>query len=350
MGGTNGKYAKYIYLILIVLIQLTLLTVAKIKCIQCGGKKEICSTELEEEPKDCPDNHHTKCFTQIDTSGNIERGCKTDDEAQNCKAENNCIITDEEKNNQFICKKCDATDEKCSQTDMNINDLKYNQICEEGIKKCLKKVEEKLVVRDCATETDIIKCTDANVCEICDSINCNSGIYPKKRIICYQCTGSSCLDVTADNIVYKACTNYEEDDRCYTIAKSETDMIRGCKSDTKDNPCSDAAVGCAYCTSDNCNNLKYKYEQKLRCHQCTSDDQENECFKTQTSQVFEECENELFYNESEYCYLHMNDSTIERGCLQDQPLLTVDNCHDDENYICYKCNHTNGCNSKEKYP
>ncbi|XP_037819807.1 uncharacterized protein LOC119609160 [Lucilia sericata] len=457
-----GKYSKYICLIVIVLEQLALTTVAGIKCIQCGDSEETCSTTLWEDAKVCPNKDQTKCFTQIDTSGIITRGCKTDAEAKACTADNNCIITGERKNNQLICKKCIATDEKCSQTDMNINDLEYNHICVEGVRRCIKKVVNKLVVRDCATENDIQQCTDSKTCETCDSINCNTGvfpkgritcyqctgssceditannivdkvcanyeendqcymkaknendmtrgcksdtrdnecldaaegcvfcsnnncnnlkyiydqvlkchqctsdvptnkcfdkqttltantgIFPKGRITCYQCTGSSCEDVTANNIVYKVCANYEENDQCYTVAKSEIDMTRGCKSDTRDNECLDAAEGCVFCSNNNCNNLKYIYDQVLKCHQCTSDDITSECFDKQTSKVFEKCKRQIRYNFPEYCYTQINGNTIKRGCLHDNLDLTLDLCQDIDSDTCSKCNNRDGCNSEKE--
>ncbi|KAI8118652.1 hypothetical protein CVS40_9774 [Lucilia cuprina] len=348
MMFSSGKYAKYICLIVIVLMQLAL-PAAALKCIQCGGEAK-CSTTMGEEAKDCPSDGktYTKCFTQIDTSGNISRGCKTAEEVATCTADNNCILSDERKNNQLICKKCDATDEKCSQTDMNVNDLKYNQICGEGVKKCIKKIDNKLVVRGCATDSDISQCTDAKTCETCDSVMCNTGVFPKERIRCHQCTGSSCLDVAANSLVAKPCTNYVENDQCYTKAKSETDMTRGCKSDTKDNQCTDTAEGCAFCSSDNCNYLKYKYDQVLKCHQCTGDDATNECFKEQTSTEFKDCKKQLLYNEAEYCYTQINGDKIQRGCLHDNADLTADKCTDSNN--CKKCNSANGCNNAKEEP
>ncbi|XP_065357857.1 prestalk protein [Calliphora vicina] len=341
------KYAKYICLIAIVLMQLSVSNADPISCVQCGVAAK-CSTNLGETAQACPTdaNTYTKCFTQIDTSGNIVRGCKTAEEATACTAENNCVLTDAGKNNQLICKKCDGTDEKCSQTDMTANDLKYNQICAEGVKKCIKKVANKLVVRSCASDSDITQCTDANTCETCDSVNCNTGIFPTKRINCYQCTGSSCTDVATNSLVSKPCPNYEDKDQCYTKGKSETDMTRGCKSDTKDNQCTATGEGCVFCSSDNCNNLKYKYDQVLKCHQCSSNDATNDCFKQQTGQEFKNCEKQILYSDTEYCYTQLTSDTINRGCLHDNADLTLDNCKDGDSATCNKCNNANGCNSK----
>ncbi|XP_037819819.1 prestalk protein-like [Lucilia sericata] len=231
---------------------------------------------------------------------------------------------------------------------MNINDQKYNHICVEGVSRCFKKVVNKLVVRGCASKSDIQQCSNSKTCETCDSVNCNTGIFPKGRITCYQCTGSSCEDVTANNIVYKVCANYEENDQCYTVAKSEIDMTRGCKSDTRDNECLDAAEGCVFCSNNNCNNLKYIYDQVLKCHQCTSDDITSECFDKQTSKVFEKCKRQIRYNFPEYCYTQINGNTIKRGCLHDNLDLTLDLCQDIDSDTCSKCNNRDGCNSEKE--
>ncbi|XP_037819802.1 uncharacterized protein LOC119609156 [Lucilia sericata] len=231
---------------------------------------------------------------------------------------------------------------------MNINDLEYNHICVEGVRRCIKKVVNKLVVRDCATENDIQQCTDSKTCETCDSINCNTGVFPKGRITCYQCTGSSCEDITANNIVDKVCANYEENDQCYMKAKNENDMTRGCKSDTRDNECLDAAEGCVFCSNNNCNNLKYIYDQVLKCHQCTSDVPTNKCFDKQTSKVFEKCKRQIRYTFPEYCYTQINGNTIKRGCLHDNLDLTVDICKDADSDTCTKCNNGDGCNNRQQ--
>lgn len=278
-----------------------------------------------------------------DTSGNIERGCRKPSEESTCTSDKNCVLSDDSKNNQLICKKCDGSDEKCAQTDMNVNDLKYNQICEAGITKCIVKVDNKLTVRSCASESDVSKCADANTCKTCDSINCNTGIFPQKRINCYQCNGTTCTDVATNSVSSKPCLIYEEKDECYTKAESEVDMSRGCKSDSKDNKCSTGAEGCAFCATDNCNSFKYKRDQERKCYQCKGDSTSTECFNQQTGTDYKNCEKQILYNATEYCYTKSDGDDIARGCLHDA--LTLDECKDGDSY-CTKCNDSDGCNNK----
>lgn len=227
---------------------------------------------------------------------------------------------------------------------MKLNDLKYNEICDDGVNSCLMKVDNKLVVRGCNKgNTDCG--SDDTTCKTCKEVNCNTGIFPTKRINCYQCSGSSCLDIATNTELTKPCLNYVADDKCYTLGKSETDMIRGCQSDTKDNQCSSSTTqGCLFCSADNCNNLKYKYDQKLKCHRCTSSDPANDCFKEQTGKESQNCEKQLLYTDKEYCYARLDNGKIERGCLSDNDKVTLENCADDE--VCTKCNNADGCNSK----
>lgn len=231
---------------------------------------------------------------------------------------------------------------------MSANDYKYNKICDEGIAKCLVKVDNKLIVRGCASATET--CNDSNTCTICTSDKCNAGIFPPNRLQCYQCNGDKCNDVLANSIASKPCLNYVDKDECYTKGEDDTKMIRGCKSDAKENQCTSAATGCVFCSPDKCNSLKYKHDQTLKCYQCTGENVDSDCFKEQTSKDFKACTEQILYTEEEYCYSAINDDTIKRGCLHDNKDLTVDVCTANDKDSCTKCNTADGCNSAKKDP
>ncbi|KAM7352834.1 uncharacterized protein ACRADG_005199 [Cochliomyia hominivorax] len=341
----KNNFVKYLYLIGIILLQINYSYTQEsktISCIQCEGSGTECNENVA--AKECKKENtvFTKCFTQIDTSGKIIRGCATQEFEGTCK-DANCKLSDSGKNNETICKKCDASDPKCSQTDMNTNDMQYSEICSDGITECLLKVDDnKLIVRGC--NTGKISCSDNTTCKTCKGTNCNTGIFPDKRINCYQCSGSSCLDTT--NLTSKPCLKYVSNDKCYTLGKSETEMIRGCQSDGDNNQCSTTNDSCLFCSADNCNNLKYKYDQKLKCHHCESNDPTNDCFKEQTGKEFKNCEKQILYDAEPYCYSRVDDSgAIKRGCLHDDDKVTIDNCKDNDD-VCIKCNNADGCNSK----
>ena len=283
-------------------------------------------------------------FFFSDNNGVVTRGCLKKDDAATCKAEENCLTFEDGKNNQVICKSCEGTDANCSQTDMTANDYKYNKVCDAGITKCIAKVDNKLVVRGCASDTE--KCNDNNTCKICEGDKCNQGIFPVNRVQCYQCNGDKCNDVSA--VTSKPCLNFDDKDECYTKGENDTTMIRGCKSDTTANQCSTTATGCVYCATSKCNSLKYKHDQTLKCYQCTGENVDSDCFKEQTSKDFKACTEQILYSDAEYCYSAVSAETIKRGCLHDNKDLAAEACTGNDSDSCTKCNTADGCNSGKK--
>lgn len=340
----------YGFLIALIAIQVsyTLGEETAIKCVQCTGTG--CDANVNSLAATvCTDLTAESCSTKIDASGIVTRGCLLPAQEADCTEANNCSKTDAEKNKQLVCKTCAASDAECSQTAMTDNTVKFMKICNANQAQCIINVKDKKVIRGCASADDVTACTDATTCKVCDNVFCNTGIFPTARINCYQCTESTCNDVTANNIASKPCLNYVADDKCYTKGTSETTMKRGCQSDvdTTANECSAEKEGCLFCKDSNCNNLKYKHDQALKCYQCTGSSTAKDCFNKQSGTDFKNCEKQILYNDVEYCYTRVNGDTITRGCLHDNTELTVDNCKDDS--VCTKCTtkDKDGCNSAE---
>lgn len=66
--------------------------------------------------------------------------------------------------------------------------------------------------RGCSSEIQAIVTSD----EICDSNNCNSGVYPADRKRCHQCSGNECNQLLQDNDAsLQLCNNYDSNDRCF---------------------------------------------------------------------------------------------------------------------------------------
>lgn len=228
-----------------------------------------------------------------------------------------------------------------------LSDPKYNQACS-GPNKCLVKVNaDKKIERRCASESDEKDCKPTENCELCDAAFCNKAVYPLNRRRCHQCTGSSCNNV--ESSAATPCEKYLADDQCYSFGTSDTTMVRGCKSDDagEKNPCSDDKKdGCSWCSSDNCNNLAYKYDQKLKCVQCSSATDKSSCVADQSSAVdlIKNCQKQIPYDAEAQCYTSAEKGVVERGCLLDKYEKKED-CKTENG--CTLCSDKDGCNSKE---
>ncbi|XP_061397345.1 uncharacterized protein LOC133333026 [Musca vetustissima] len=229
-----------------------------LNCYQCNSNDDpncLDNSKLE-EAKTCEGDGVTKCFVSND-GGVITRGCLKAD--QDCTG-GNCISCDTDNcNNHNICKKCTTDDADCSQTD--VSDKKYNDICPAADTQCFVNVKDKKVERRCAAADD--SCSSDTICKKTTGSLSNAGLFPSKRIHCYQCAVNGCSDVTANSVASKPCRNYIDNDVCYMTAESATSVTRGCKSDDTSKCSSGSEQGCVTCSTDNCNNALYERGQGL---------------------------------------------------------------------------------------
>ncbi|XP_061388474.1 protein psiQ-like [Musca vetustissima] len=269
---------------------------------------------------------------QQDDGGVITRGCLKAD--QDCTG-GNCISCDTDKcNNHNICKKCTTDDADCSQTD--VSDKKYNDICTAADTQCFVNVKDKKVERRCAAADD--SCSSDTTCKKTTGSLSNAGLFPSKRIHCYQCAVNGCSDVTANSVASKPCRNYIDNDVCYMTAESATSVTRGCKSDDTSKCSSGSEQGCVTCSTDNCNNALYERQQKLKCIQCQGSD----CFKEQPTSEAKDCEKKILYSDKEACYTLLADDTIQRNCLHNDAAVK-EKC-EKAGESCKVCSDSDGCN------
>ncbi|XP_030384184.1 uncharacterized protein LOC115631548 isoform X2 [Scaptodrosophila lebanonensis] len=260
-------------------------------------------------------------------TGKVTRGCGAKD---SCPSGNCFSCSEDSCNTHIICKKCDATDASCSQT--NADDAKYNQVCNVS-NSCIKQVKDKQVVRGCVADNP---CGSANTdtCNVCKDANCNVGIFPEKRRLCHQCENSSCNDVSSASPT--PCLLYDAAEKCYTKGDSADTMVRGCQSDTAAK-CSAGNTDdkCLTCDSaDGCNNLKF--ERTVSCFQCSD---ATDCAEAQDSNATE-CSKPVSYLQANECYSQVKNGLALRGCFieRDEQLGTCS-----EETSCTSCASA-GCN------
>lgn len=96
---------------------------------------------------------------------------------------------------------------------------------------------------------------DETTCKLCDSSNCNGGLFPHHRIFCHHCderqNEGNCT--AAIQGTPTPCRTYEVNDKCI-VRKHEDHVIRECLSDYVD--CNKES-NCKTCDTHGCNNEEY---------------------------------------------------------------------------------------------
>ncbi|XP_046812412.1 protein psiQ-like isoform X2 [Lucilia cuprina] len=163
-------------------------------------------------------------------------------------------------------------------------------------------------------------------CARCKKSLCNRDVFPTDRLRCYQCSGSSCVNVEKKPELILPCPFYKEDDRCFTNVLHVSNVIRGCETTMVDaNNCPHACFKCNY---NGCNKEPGMTEQN--CLQCThsfaspnpscwrgQDERSDKCVtKSETY-----CQNKNLYGHVGKCYTHVNEQTgvVQRGCSSNKP-------------------------------
>ncbi|XP_055917495.1 uncharacterized protein LOC129949843 [Eupeodes corollae] len=348
---------KWQFFILAIILTVSSVS-AKGNCKVCDSTTDDkCQTEpasLEDKPCEAEN-----CFTLVDNNGKIKRGCVSETDTcdgKNCKT---CTANDTSCNTQtdlFWCKLCDsssATDCAFWQSESSIP----HEICAAGVTKCVMEIkDDKHTYRRCASKSDEA-CESGKKCDICSSDKgCNKGIFPNNRLKCYQCNSdkdSKCATPTKYTTDIKSfpCLFYNESDKCFEHGSSDTNMVRGCLSDTTAyEKCSSESPKdkCKECTADNCNVDEYKIEATSKCIQCKSE-KDAKCVGAHTADLAEKCVSKIEYWKSQDCYINKIDGKVDRGCIQDFDCSsastctsctnngTVCNIADQTKTSCYKC-------------
>ncbi|XP_030557141.1 keratin-associated protein 5-4 [Drosophila novamexicana] len=286
---------------------------------QFGCQALNCTTTGSATPTICGEGV-TQCFAKSDDSGTVTRGCVTD---ATCPSANCLTCTTDNCNANLVCKQCDGTQPQCatSQTATGTS----LQLCSTGSQQCLNQLADNgTLTRGCG------ECAaGVGNCSPCNTDNCNVGIYPADRRLCYQCDGANCQ--TLDNAtVLMPCGIYQaEAQKCYMIGTSATAMQRGCQNDAAaGNKCAGATpdASCVFCDTENgCNNRPY--ESVLgSCIKCSDN---STCANSQAADKAVACPASVYTETEVSCYTKTgDDGTVSRGCTNEltEACTTTTNC------------------------
>ncbi|KAL7740569.1 hypothetical protein ACLKA6_009456 [Drosophila palustris] len=270
----------------------------------------------------------TQCFIKRAPDGTVTRGCLTDTESCQAPA---CQTCESDNCNFLMCRKCVGPQTGCGTK--IVADDKYNQLCAAN-EVCRNEVNSNgEVVQQCGAACE----KGATNCKTCKEDNCNLGIFPEDRLLCYQCSGAACNKVSA--AMLSPCALYRSEDACYTYGTADSNMHRGCTSDTNAK-CTKSSTdsNCAVCDGPNgCNNRPF--ERVLgSCIQCSNNDT---CIQGQQADKAKKCAASKFTQTENVCYYKLDASgLVSRGCvneLQGQECLATQNC--------IQCNGTD-CNTQ----
>ncbi|KAJ6648787.1 hypothetical protein Bhyg_04018 [Pseudolycoriella hygida] len=282
------------------------------------------------------------CYRFDDSGDIVKRGCLEDlvaGEIQMCRREgsecktcmgNNCNL----KAKFQSCHTCN------SETNINCVSLKEappTTVCRNYLDEC------KTVTlvggrteRGCSSQLNVI----GNIISYeCADENCNSNIFPPRRIACHQCSGSQCSGDLSTNAAFASvCRNYDANDRCFAFVDESREMRRGCESDiTEDrSACNDANERCVLCNGSNCNTAPAITQSSLSCIKCSNSNQGCAWGHASTDAI--SCSPSVVFPNVESCFTYEHGNrTVTRGCSLDDPL-----CADDA-AGCRSCS-GNGCN------
>ncbi|XP_030383159.1 uromodulin-like [Scaptodrosophila lebanonensis] len=276
-----------------------------LECYVCDSDNAKCITNVASIDKETCTEDEISCYTKSDITGKVTRGCLAKDD-NNCSSPDCFQCSDSGCNTHPICKKCEASDPDCSQTDAKADE--YNQVCELG-NMCVKQLNDaKRVVRGCGDGKSCESNTEA--CIACVGPNCNEGIYPESRLQCYQCENCNFLN----NNSSMPCLVYDDAEKCYARAESADTMQRGCFSDPAAK-CSASTTDpkCLSCNENGCNKLKY--ERNVDCFQCSDADS---CAGSQAENIVPPCSKPVGYAETDVCYTQVKDGITYRGCFNER--------------------------------
>ncbi|XP_055920492.1 uncharacterized protein LOC129952089 [Eupeodes corollae] len=200
------------------------------------------------------------------------------------------------------------------------------QECKEGDECVTAIVVNGTTQRGCLSEVFPSKYC-SGLCEKCNKSLCNVRIYPTDRLRCYQCLGSSCIDVQ-NSLVHKpeVCGVYKKEDRCYTNVISQDTVRRGCEVSDIEKLVNCTNI-CLKCNYDGCNNeIGVTRHNCLACSfaQSYPSSPDYDCLRNQKDSANEQCKvsgpktcyNKVLLGHKGKCYTLRNEQTnvLTRGC------------------------------------
>ncbi|XP_068159132.1 uncharacterized protein [Drosophila tropicalis] len=206
-------------------------------------------------------------------------------------------------------------------------------------------------------------------CDSCNTSLCNRHVFPTDRLRCYQCSGSTCIDVANRPELLLPCPVYNEDDRCYTNILHLSNTMRGCEHTNLPDTCPHVCLKCNY---NGCNSELTVTES--RCLQCThmrlspnpdclreqeliNDDHDETVQCALSNETVTQCVNKVMLGHREQCYTHLNTQTevLQRGCSTTMgffPTGELTQCYGDycnaqcQDIACGTCNSTSNPNCR----
>ncbi|XP_055839289.1 uncharacterized protein LOC129907216 [Episyrphus balteatus] len=173
--------------------------------------------------------------------------------------------------------------------------------------------------------SDVFPNKYCTLCEKCNTSLCNVRIYPADRLRCYECLGSSCIDIQ-NSTFYKpvVCGVYKENDRCYTNVISQETVRRGCEAADIDKLGSCPNI-CLKCNYDGCNTeIGVTHHNCLACSFIQSlSPPDYACLRNQEESTDQcaisgskTCYNKVLLGHKGKCFTLRNEQTnvITRGC------------------------------------
>lgn len=189
-------------------------------------------------------------------------------------------------------------------------------------------------------DPDPTYCPSTN-CVVCYDSDCNQGVVPSHRILCYQCDSNTdplCESSQKEDEQRKAkpCATFKFDDQCYMSWNEGNEIgFRGCTSDQSQavTECEKDPIRCSKCSDSNCNFDYLTRESTLRCVHC---DKNPACMWSFRSSNYV-CQKRVPFYKTESCYNYLYPSGVmaKRGCtLDDADFCQGNTCSRCTDYFC----------------
>ncbi|KAL9703300.1 hypothetical protein quinque_006818 [Culex quinquefasciatus] len=242
-----------------------------IKCHQCKeSSSSTCNAaQVDGDAQFCANYKvDNQCYERLE-SEKVVRGCANDLSEAACTNNLECSTCAESACNKAAANSL-KTNQRCLQCSTTSDEgglclagTATSQACKkESGGKCFNQVQaDGQLKRGCQgelTAAEVTACT-GDSCKICDTADCNTGLFPANRLKCYQCKSSADVSCTnelqgADKSLY--CKLYVAQDKCYSRDATDKEFERGCQSDlglTVD-ACKDLdGKHCKTCDEPDCN-------------------------------------------------------------------------------------------------
>ncbi|XP_038106191.1 proprotein convertase subtilisin/kexin type 5 [Culex quinquefasciatus] len=242
-----------------------------IKCHQCKeSSSSTCNAaQVDDNAQFCANYKvNNQCYERLE-SEKVVRGCANDLSEAACANNLECSTCAESACNKAAANSL-KTNQRCLQCSTASDEgglclagTATSQACKkESGGKCFNQVQpDGQLKRGCQgelTAAEVTACT-GDSCKICDSADCNTGLFPANRLKCYQCKSSadeSCKNELQGTDKSLYCKLYVAQDKCYSRDATDKEFERGCQSDLGLNvdACKDLdGKHCKTCAEPDCN-------------------------------------------------------------------------------------------------